>query len=55
MYYLETIAAKGIKVGLDIQINELMKLNDYQSQGHYLTLAKGHTDFKIKFVSLGNY
>ena len=30
MYYLETIAAIGINVGLDIQINELMKLNEYQ-------------------------
>ena len=48
MYYLETIAAMGLKVGLNIQINELMKLNEYQSQGHYLTLAKGHSDFKIK-------
>ena len=25
-----------------------MKLNEYQSQGHYLTLVKGHSDFKIK-------
>ena len=30
MYYLETIAAIGLKVGLNIQINELMKLNEYQ-------------------------
>ena len=49
VYYLETIAAIGIRVGLTIQINELMKLNEYQSQGHYLTLAKGYSDFKIKF------
>ena len=48
MYYLETIAAVGLKVGLNIQINELMKLNEYPSQGHYLTVAKGHSDFKIK-------
>ena len=47
MYYLETIAAIGLKVGLNIQINALMKLNEYQSQGHYLTLVKGHSDFKI--------
>ena len=40
MYYLETIAAIGLKVGLSIQINELMKLDEYQSQGH--------SDFKIK-------
>ena len=48
MYYLETIAAIGLKVGLNIQISELMKLNKYQSQGHYLTLAKCHSDLKIK-------
>ena len=48
MYYLETIAAIGLEVGLNIQINELMKLNEYQSQGHYLALVKGHSDFKIK-------
>ena len=48
MYYWETIAAIGLKVGLNIQINELMKLNEYQSQGRYLTLAKGHSDFKFK-------
>ena len=30
MYYLETIATIGLKVGLSIQINELMKLNEYQ-------------------------
>ena len=47
MYYSETIAAIGLKVGLNIQINELMKLNEYQSQGHYLTFVKGHSDFKI--------
>ena len=30
MYYLETIAAIGLKVGLNIQINELMKFSEYQ-------------------------
>ena len=48
MYYLETVAAIGLKLFISIQINELMKLNEYQSQDHYLTLAKGHSDFKIK-------
>ena len=55
IYYLETIAAIGLKVGLNIQKNELMKLNEYQSHGYYLTLAKGHSDFTIKTCSLGNY
>ena len=30
MYYLETIAATGLKVGLNIQIYKLMKFNEYQ-------------------------
>ena len=30
MYYFATIAAIGLKDGLNIQINELMKLNEYQ-------------------------
>ena len=55
MYYLEIIAAIGPIVGLNIQINELMKLNEYQSQGHYLTLAKGHSDFKLNLVFLRNF
>ena len=48
VYYLETIAAIGLKVGLNIQINKLMKFNEIKGQAHYLTLAKGHSDFKIK-------
>ena len=48
MYVLETVAAICFKVALAIQINELMKLNEYQSQGQYLTLAKCHSDFKFK-------
>ena len=27
--FLETIASTGLKVGLSIQINELIKLNEY--------------------------
>ena len=30
MYYLEIIVAVGLKVGSNIQMNELMKLNEYQ-------------------------
>ena len=54
MYFFETNAAIGLRVGLSIQINELMKLNEYQrsrsikGQGHYLALAKGHSDFRIE-------
>ena len=59
IYYLETIAAIGLKVDLSIQINELlvMKVNEIKGQGHYLylTLAKGHSEVKIKTCFLGNY
>ena len=49
VYNLETIAAIGLKVGLSIQINELMKLNEYQrSRSLFDLLAKGYSDFKIK-------
>ena len=30
MYYLKISAAIGLKVGSNIQMNELMKLNEYQ-------------------------
>ena len=29
-------------------------LNEYQSQGHSLTLVKGHSDFKVKTCFLIN-
>ena len=48
VYHLETIAAIGLKVGLNIQINESMKLNECQRSSSFLTFAKGHSDFKIK-------
>ena len=48
MYYFETIAAIGLKVGLYIQINKLMKQMSIKGQGHYLTLAAGQSDLKIK-------
>ena len=30
IYFLETIAALGLKVARSIQLNELIKLNEYQ-------------------------
>ena len=47
-FFLETIAALGRKVDWSISLNELMMLNEYQSQGHYLTVVKGPSDFKVK-------
>ena len=35
-------------------VNELMMLNEYQSQGHSLTLVKGHSDFKVRTCFLIN-
>ena len=54
IYFLETIAALGCKVDISIWVNELMMLNEYQSQGHSLTLVKGHSDFKVKTCFLIN-
>ena len=42
IYLLETIAAVGLKVDKRNQLNEFMKLSEFQGQGHSLTLAKSH-------------
>ena len=42
----------GVSIGQGV--NELMMLNEYQSQGHSLTLVKGHSDFKVKTCFLIN-
>ena len=56
MYYLETIAAIGRKVDLNIQINELMKLNEYQRSRSLFDLSRRSLRFQnLKLVSLGNY
>ena len=46
MYYVETVAAIGLKVGLDFQINELMKLNEYQGSRSLFDL--GHRSHKFQ-------
>ena len=48
MYCLEIIAAIGLKVVLSIQVNELMILKSNKGLGHYLILAKGHSDVRVK-------
>ena len=45
-FFLETIAA------LSIQLNELMKLNEDQRSTSFFDLAKGHSDFKVKCLTL---
>ena len=48
IYFAETIGALGLKVGRCIQLNDYLKLHKYQRSRFSLTLAKGHSDFKIK-------
>ena len=48
MYYLKTIAAIGLKVGVNIQINELMKLNEYQRSRSLFDLVQRSLRFQIK-------
>ena len=47
-YFLETVAALGLKVGQSIQLNELMTLSECQRSRPFLTLAKDYSDFRIK-------
>ena len=46
MYYLENIAAIGLKVGLNIQINDLMKLNEYQRSRSLFDLGQRSLRFQ---------
>ena len=48
MYYLKTIAAIGLKVDLNIQINELMKLNEYQRSRSLFDRDHRSIRFQIK-------
>ena len=47
MYYLETIAAIDLKVGLNIQINELMKLNEKSKSRSLFDVGQRSLRFKI--------
>ena len=46
MFYFETIAAIGINIVLYIQINELMKLNEYQRSRSLFDLDLGHRSLR---------
>ena len=46
IYYLETITAIGLEVGLNIQINELMRLNEYQRSRSSFDL--GHRSLRFQ-------
>ena len=46
MYYLEINAAIDLKVGLNIQMNELMKVNEYQRSRSLFDLGKRSLRFQ---------
>ena len=48
MYLKKTIAAIDLKVGINIQINELMKLNEYQRSRSFFDLGQRHSALEIK-------
>ena len=50
IYFLETIAALGLKVARSIQLNELMKLSEYQRSRSFFD-----SDFKVEFLTLALY
>ena len=51
-FFLETIAALGLKVAWSIQLNELMKLNEYQRSRSFFDLGQMHSDFTVKCLTL---
>ena len=52
IYFLETVAALGLKVALSIQLNKLMKYSEYQRSRSFFDLVKGHSDFKVKCLTV---
>ena len=46
MYNLETTAVIGLKVGVNIQINELMKVNEYQRSRSLFDLGQRSLRFQ---------
>ena len=48
MDFSETIAACYLKVGRCGQLIEFIKVCEFEGQGQFLTLAKGHLHMKIK-------
>ena len=48
IYFLETIAALGLKVAWSIQLNELMKLSEYQRSRSFFDLDQRSLRFQSK-------
>ena len=55
IYFLELIAALGLKDACSIQLNEFMKLSEYQRSRSFFDLGQGHSDFKVKCLTFGLY
>ena len=51
VFFSETIAALGLNIACSMKLNELMKLSEYQNSRLFLTLVKGHSDFKVKCLT----
>ena len=46
IYFLETIAALGLKVACSIQLNEFMKLSEYQRSRSFFDLGQRSLRFQ---------
>ena len=46
--FSETIEAFDLKVGRYRQLNDFMKVCEFEGQGHFLTLAQGRVRTKIQ-------
>ena len=46
-FFFETIVALGLKVTLSIQLNELMKLNEYQRPRSFFDLGQSSFRFQL--------
>ena len=50
IFFLETVAALGLKVAYSIQLNALMKLNEYQRSSSFFDL--GQRPFRFQSICL---
>ena len=55
IYCLETIAALGLKVARSIQLNELMKLSEYQRSRSFFDLGQMSLRFQSLMFDFGLY
>ena len=53
--FLELIAALGLKVAWSIQLNEFMKLSEYQKSRPFFDLGQRSLRFQVKCLTFGLY